>query len=143
MSDDRPTSPFSQSLAAVLRGYMLERGITRPALMEHMHRSKGYVAEHLNGTRPPDTDLIFAVAELANVPAWDLVEVIRRRISDYPPPSPGDGGPGGGPSRPGGPKPDEDPAQTAERIADRQITQAVEAAAAGMTKRKTHREKQA
>jgi transcriptional regulator with XRE-family HTH domain len=122
MSDDRPTSPFSQSLAAVLRGYMLERGITRPALMEHMHRSKGYVAEHLNGTRAPDTDLIFAVAELANVPAWDLVDVIRRRISDYPP---------------------ESPAQTAERLADRQITQAVEAAAAGMTERKTHREKQA
>jgi transcriptional regulator with XRE-family HTH domain len=85
MSDDRPTSPFSQSLAAVLRGYMSERGITRDALMEHMHRSKGYVAEHLNGTRPPDTDLIFAVAELDHVSAWDLVEVIRRRIGDQPP----------------------------------------------------------
>jgi hypothetical protein len=90
-----------------------------------MHRSKGYVAEHLNGTRPPDTDLIFAVAELAGVDSLDLVTLIRARMSDNLPPT----------------RPAEDRAQTAERIAAKAVAGAVEAAAAGMPERSKARGK--
>jgi hypothetical protein len=128
MSDDRPTSPFSRTFASVLRGYMNERGITRPALMKHMHRSKGYVAEHLNGKRPPDTDMVDAVAEMAGVDSLDLLTLIRARMSDNLPPRPGA-------------RPAEDRAAAAERIAAKAVAGAVEAVAAGMPERSKARGK--
>jgi hypothetical protein len=92
--------------------------------MEHMHRSKGYVAEHLNGKRPPDTDLLDAVAEMAGVDTLDLLTLIRTRMSDNLPPRPGA-------------LPAEDRAAAAERIAAKAVAEAVETAAAGMTAPKT------
>lgn len=86
---DRPTtSTFSKRFAAALRGYMRERDIRQSDLATSIHRSPGFVSAHLSGARPVDTDMLYAVADLAGIDARRLTDEVTRRMGDLPPEPP-------------------------------------------------------
>lgn len=88
---DRPTSSFSRSMSAALRGYIRERGISQSALAQSIERSEGFVSERLTGVRPPDTDMIDATAVLAGISTSRLYEELgRRACATEPDPDPPD-----------------------------------------------------
>ena len=59
---------------------MAERDLAQQTLADRLGRSKGYVSEHINGTRPVDSDLVAAVAEAIGEPTEDLIDEITRRM---------------------------------------------------------------
>lgn len=61
---------------------MTGRNITQKAVAEYLGRSTGYVSEHLSGTRPPDTDMLDAVADLADVDGLWLLGLLRERLKE-------------------------------------------------------------
>ena len=73
MPQDRTTSDFSESFSRHLRDYMADHGITLEAVAIEMKRAVSYVSERTTGVRPPELDLIDAVALLAHVEPWELV----------------------------------------------------------------------
>lgn len=73
-------SEFSRQFSAALRGVMAEGGISVAAVAKRLGRSTGFVSMHTNGSAPPDTDLIDAVAELFEVNTAALVREIADRI---------------------------------------------------------------
>lgn len=78
---ERPISKFSRDLSDLLQGFMRERGITAQAVADHLGRSKGFVSEHTSGKKPPDSDLLDAVADLAGVTTPALMAELSRRMA--------------------------------------------------------------
>lgn len=78
--DRAPITDFSREFSALLQGFMRERDITGKEVAEHLGRSAGFVSERTNGTRPPDTDILDAVADLARMQTRELVAELARRM---------------------------------------------------------------
>lgn len=80
------TSDFSRALGAMLGQIMGEHGVTQAKVAERIGRTQGYVSEHLNGTRPPETDIIDAIGQLAGMSPRALVQEAISRMGGGPTP---------------------------------------------------------
>ncbi|TQK68270.1 helix-turn-helix transcriptional regulator [Nocardioides sp. SLBN-35] len=82
---DSQISDFSRRFSAALQGVMRENKVRVVDVVEKLGKSKGFVSEHTNGTKAPNTDLLDAIAELMGIDTRDLVREIVRRIPDPAP----------------------------------------------------------
>lgn len=80
MAESRDASPFSADLSRHLRDFMDEHEIAAHAVAARLDRSPSYVSEHTSGKRPPDSDLLDAVASLAGISTQRLVLDLLARM---------------------------------------------------------------
>lgn len=73
-------SAFSVEFASALRGVMRQYGVTLQALADLTGRSKAFYSERTGGKRPCDTDILDAVATVAQTSTRELVIEIARRM---------------------------------------------------------------